>query len=49
MIKFIKNLFKRRKQLNISVVIGCSHPGVNNTTNKCIGCGKDWNKDLGKL
>ena len=44
------NLIKPQKpKLVISDVIGCNHPGVNNTTNKCIVCGKDWDKDLGKL
>ncbi len=35
--------------LRLHDVIGCSHPAVNNTTNKCVGCGKDWSKDLGRL
>ncbi len=40
---------KVEEQCNIDLVIGCTHPAVNNTTNKCIGCGKDWSKDLGRL
>ena len=45
----LKLIKPQNPKLVISDVIGCIHPAVNNTTNKCIICGKDWNKDLGKL
>jgi hypothetical protein len=32
-------------KIKAEIIIGCSHPGVNNTTNRCIGCGKLW-KDI---
>ena len=46
---YIAFLTDLNRALNIDLVLGCTHPAVNNTTNKCVGCGKDWSKDLGKL
>jgi L-asparaginase len=39
-----KTIIKTKQSQQDSFYIGCEHPGVNNTTNKCISCGKPWDE-----